>query len=167
MTETARTISRNTNDMLMKMLGDGREAGGIAWQLQTKLRRLNQGGSLWTSMNTPGGGGIAVTEEMRAEITELEHMVEESYLMAQRDYTFWKSILQNQRNQMDGAFQLVSVGGDVMRQNEDQRSGENVQFAGERRTHEERKAKRRRKKRDEVQGETRRRGEGVNDAVET
>ena len=68
---------------------------------------------------------------------------------------------------MDGALQLVSVGGDRMRQNEDQRSGENVQFAGERRTHEERKAKRRRKKRDEVQGGARRRGEGVNNAVET
>ena len=121
-------------------------------------------------MSIPGGGGINVTEEMREEFTELKHMVENSFLMAQRDYTYWQSIIRNHEVQINGALQLVSVAGNTINQNGDQQneennqlSGEDVQFVEERRTHGERRAKRKRKRRDEAQdGEARRRGEDVN-----
>ena len=121
-------------------------------------------------MSIPGGGGINVTEEMREEFNELKHMVENSFMMAQRDYTYWQSIIQNHEVQINGALQLVSVAGNAINQNGDQQNGENnllsgddVQFVEERRTHGEKRMKRKRKRRDEVQdGEARRRGEDVN-----
>ena len=131
--ESGRKISKLTNETALKMLGEGKEEG-ITWQLQTRLRQLDQGGNSWTAMNISGGGGIAVTPEMRAEIYELEKMVEENLQMAQRDYKYWKAAIQQQKNLMhqvdSNALQLTQTENDGLRPNAARREGGHIQAIG-------------------------------------
>ena len=95
--ESGRRISELTNTTAVKMLGQGKEEG-ITWQLQTRLRQLDQSGNLWTAMNTGGSVVVPVTPEMKTEIYELERMVNENLQTAQRDYNYWSGMIQWQKN---------------------------------------------------------------------
>ena len=72
----------------------------MAWHLLKRLKKLNIGGCLSAVINA-GGDGTTVTDEAREEIKDLKNLVEENLIYAQREYTFWKDIVQTQENRME------------------------------------------------------------------
>ena len=108
--ENARLLQGYLRSMLAAMLGEGKEGGGMGWRLLKRLRRLNVGGCLSAVINA-GGDGATATKEQREEIRTLKNLVEENYIYAQREYGFWKEIVQVQEDRLVRIEQGVNTGG--------------------------------------------------------
>ena len=97
------SFSRN---LLVAILGESKEGGGVTWQLVTRLRKLNIGGYFAVVMNC-GGDGATITNEARDEIEDLKELTSDNFRHAQREYEFWMDLINTQEGRMERQAQRI------------------------------------------------------------
>ena len=87
-------------NLLVAILGESKEGGGVVWQVVTRLRKLNIGGLFAVAMNH-GGDGETWENESRDQLNNLKEVVNRSFQQAQREHKFWTELIETQEERME------------------------------------------------------------------
>ena len=98
--EEGKNLLNFSRNLLVAILGESKEGGGVVWQVVTRLRRLNIGGLFAVAMNH-GGDGETWENESRDQLNNLKEVVNRSFQQAQREHKFWTELIETQEERMD------------------------------------------------------------------